>query len=105
MVVANPRDTKLSSKADHELRYSYGEEAAAVMALLGSISPKTPGESEAVKKLSRGQEVKDAGTAISEANNLVVLYGSEGTGLEASQSLAEACANSISGYRSHRQSQ
>lgn len=93
LIVANPRRTKLERDATHVVRYSYGEEAAAVHALLDSISPKHPEQTEAVKRLMTQDEIKAAAKDIAEAQNLVVFYGSEGTDLAASESLASAAAN------------
>ena len=75
LIVANPRETKTDRYASHKIRYPYGEEAAAVLSMIG-------GESEAAK-------------AFAEAENGIVLFGSEGTGLASSRSLAQACANLV----------
>ena len=49
--------------------------------------PKAP-------KISQGSDaVKVAAETISSAQNLIIFYGSEGIGLEASGALAQACAN------------
>jgi NADH-quinone oxidoreductase subunit G len=93
LIVANPRRTKLDAEATHVLRYQYGEEAAVVHAMLDSFSPKRPEQSESVKKLLRDDVLKNAAQAIATAENLVVFYGSEGTDLAASHSLAAASAN------------
>jgi len=93
LIVANPRRTKLDRFARYVLRYEYGEEAALLNAMLDSFSPKRPDQTEAVKKLLRGDELKAAAEGLAQAENLIVFYGSEGTGLAASQSLASAAAN------------
>ena len=93
LIVATPRRTKLDRFAKHVLRYNYGEEAALVHAMLDSFSPKRPNQPESVKKLLRMDDLKAAAKEISTAENLVVLFGSEGTDLAASHSLASACAN------------
>jgi NADH-quinone oxidoreductase subunit G len=64
LIVANPRRTKLDKFASQTLRYAYGEEA------------------QVVERLIRE----------SNAENLVVFFGSEGLGLEDSQALAQGCA-------------
>jgi NADH-quinone oxidoreductase subunit G len=74
LVLANPRETKLEKYAAHVVRYVYGDEAETVAGLLKS------------------QPAKAAAEAIGSAENLVILYGSEGMGLEGSSALAEACA-------------
>jgi NADH-quinone oxidoreductase subunit G len=73
LIVANPRPTKLDRYAQHVLRYDYGDEASTV------------------KALENGEGA--AGEALDQAENLLILFGSEGTHLEASQSLAQACAD------------
>jgi NADH-quinone oxidoreductase subunit G len=93
LIVANPRRTKLDQSAIRVLRYAYGEEAALIHAMLDSVSPKRPDQPASVKKLLRDDDVKAAAKEIAEAENLVVFYGSEGTGLLGSQSLAAACSN------------
>jgi len=76
LIVANPRPTKLDRYAAHVLRYSYGEEAATILALV-NITP----------------EIKAAAEAFAGAENGIVVYGSEGLGLAGSSALAQACAN------------
>jgi NADH-quinone oxidoreductase subunit G len=93
LIVANPRRTKLDSHAKHLIRYQYGEEAAVVNAMLDSFSPKRPDQSDAVKSLLRNDALKAAAQEITQIENLVVFYGSEGTDLAASQSLAKAASN------------
>ncbi len=65
LIVANPRPTKLDRTATNIIRYQYGEEIKAV-----------------------GQ-VKN----LTNADNVVVFFGSEGFGLETSEGLAKTCAN------------
>jgi NADH-quinone oxidoreductase subunit G len=93
LIVANPRRTKLDAEAKHVVRYGYGEEAAVLHAMLDSFSPKKPDQPESVKNLLRSDELKTAAQEISSAENLVIFYGSEGTDLASSHSLAGAAAN------------
>jgi NADH-quinone oxidoreductase subunit G len=93
LIVANPRDTKLDVKANYSLRYEYGQEAALVMALLKQLSTKAPALPDDVKKLARSKAVTEAAKAFEAAENGVVIYGSEGLGLDGSEALAQACAN------------
>ena len=93
LIVANPRATKLDRAAKHRLRYTYGAEAASVLAIANAISPKQPELPEAVKGLARRPEFKAAAQALAEAENAVILFGSEGVGLEGSSALAQACTN------------
>jgi NADH-quinone oxidoreductase subunit G len=93
VIVANPRRTKTDRRAAHTLRYDYGEEAALVLAMLNALSPKQPKLPETVKKLAKDKAVKEAAKVFAEADNAIVLYGSEGMGLADSQVLAQACEN------------
>ncbi len=93
LVVANPRPTKLDRYAAHTFRYPYGSEAAAVLAILNALSPKRPNLPESVQSLVREVDFQAAAKAIAEAQDAIVLYGSEGTSLAGSQALAQACAN------------
>jgi NADH-quinone oxidoreductase subunit G len=92
LIVANPRYTKLDRYASQVVRYNYGSEANTILAMINTLSakqdfPKAP-------KITQGaKEVKTAAESIAAAGNLIIFYGSEGTGLEASQALAQACAN------------
>ena len=80
IIVVNPRPTKLDRAAGHVLRYSYGEEAAAIQALL-------PGQAAASSAAQAA-----AAQAFAAAENALIFYGSEGLDLAGSQSLAQACA-------------
>ncbi|HJW89700.1 MAG TPA: NADH-quinone oxidoreductase subunit NuoG [Anaerolineales bacterium] len=93
LIVANPRPTKLERYAKHVLRYPYGAEAALVLALLNALSAKRPELPETARSLARSQEVAAAARAFAEVENAVILFGSEGVGLEISKALAQACAN------------
>ena len=93
LVVMNPRPTKLDSHAAHVIRYPYGNEAAAVLALLNDLSTKRPDLPASVQNLSHSPGLHEAAKALAEAENLIVFYGSEGLGLAGSQALAQACAN------------
>jgi len=76
LIVVNPRPTKLDRFAAHTLRYAYGDEAQAIQAFIpGGAEPLSP-----------------AAQAFSQAENAVILMGSEGLGLPGSQALAQACA-------------
>ncbi len=92
LIVANPRHTKLERYANQVVRYPYGSEATTVLAMINTMSAKQ-NFPKAPKFQQGGEAVKTAAEAISAAENLIVFYGSEGIGLEASQALAQACAN------------
>jgi NADH-quinone oxidoreductase subunit G len=76
LIVVNARETRLERYAKFVIRYSFGDEVETVNALAGK--PKI-------------------GEAIAGAENLVVLYGSDGLGLDGSASLASACAELVMG--------
>jgi NADH-quinone oxidoreductase subunit G len=70
LIVLNARETKLDRFASHVVRYDYGDEVKAVQHLSGA---KT-------------------GEALSAAQNVVILFGSEGLGVGGTVNLANACA-------------
>jgi NADH-quinone oxidoreductase subunit G len=77
LIVACARETKLEHYSKFVVRYSYGDEAETVSGLVN----------------------KDKiGDALSNAENLVVLYGSDGLGLDGSSALAAACAQLVKGH-------
>lgn len=75
LVVANARDTRLDKYANFILRYPYGREAEAVL----SLFPDASG----------GDEIN---RLMAETENLVIVYGSDGTSLKTSAALATASA-------------
>jgi NADH-quinone oxidoreductase subunit G len=93
LIVANPRPTRLDRATQFRLRYPYGAEASAVLAMLNSLSAKRPDLPGAAQSLIRDPQLQEAARVFAEAQNAVILFGSEGAGLEASQALAQACAN------------
>jgi NADH-quinone oxidoreductase subunit G len=92
LIVANPRPTKLERYASQVIRYIYGSEATTILAIINSMSAKQ-NFPKAPKFNQGGEAIKTASETISNAENLIIFYGSEGMGLEASQALAQACAN------------
>lgn len=74
LIVANPRETKLDRYASFVVRYAYGDEVKTTQALT-----------------KKGK----IGDAFLKAENAVILFGSEGLGLEASTALATACARAL----------
>jgi NADH-quinone oxidoreductase subunit G len=74
LIVANPRETKLDRFATFVVRYAYGDEVKTVQILT-----------------KKGK----IGDAFIKAENAVILFGSEGLGLEASTALATACARAL----------
>ncbi len=71
LIVANPRETKLDRFASFVVRFAYGDEVKTVQGLA-----------------KKGK----IGDAFVKAENAVILFGSEGLGLEGSTALATACA-------------
>ncbi len=74
LIVAGGRESRLEKYATHVIRYAYGD------------------ESPTITSLQESKAGQAAAQAIASAQNLVVLYGSDGLGLEGSSNLAEACA-------------
>ena len=72
LIVANARETKLEQYTRFVIRYSYADEVETI----GGLTKKG-----------------NIAEAITGAENLVVLYGSDGLGLDGSSALAAACAN------------
>ena len=93
LIVLNPRPTRLDRYAVHVVRYPYGAEAAIILAIVNALSAKRPELPGEVQSLLRSAELQAAARAFAEAANGMILFGSEGTGLQASQALAQACAN------------
>ena len=93
LIVANPRPTKTDRYATHQIRYPYGAEATAVLAMLNQLSAKRMDLPGAGKDLERDATLQEAAKTFSEAQNAVILFGNEATGLESSVALAQACAN------------
>ena len=74
LIMVNARETKLERYAKFTVRYAYGDELETVNGLANQ--PKI-------------------GEAICKSENLVVLFGSDGLGLEGSSALAAACAELV----------
>ena len=72
LIVANPRETKLDKYASFIVRYANGDEVKTVQDLGG-----------------KGKIAE----AFAKAENAIVLFGSDGLGLEGSSSVAAACAD------------
>ncbi|MGE5221091.1 MAG: NADH-quinone oxidoreductase subunit NuoG [Omnitrophica WOR_2 bacterium] len=93
VISVNPRQTRLDAHATRVLRYPYGSEAVTMLAMVNSLSAKRPDLGENSPK---GEELRQAGEIaqiIAQAENALIIYGSEGTGLDSSKALAQACAN------------
>jgi NADH-quinone oxidoreductase subunit G len=75
LIVVNARATRLDKFASAVVRYRYGREAEAVLSIV-------PG----------AESAGESGKTIAAAENLIVLYGSDGLGLDGSAQVAAACA-------------
>jgi NADH-quinone oxidoreductase subunit G len=75
------------------VRYPYGAEAASILAMVNALSAKRPELPGAAQSLLRSAELQAAAKTFAEAENGIILFGCEGTGLQASQALAQACTN------------
>jgi NADH-quinone oxidoreductase subunit G len=84
LIVVNPRSTKLDRYAAHVVHYAYGQESA-------MLSAFRPGAFE-----SQPEDIRLAAEAFDGAENVVILYGSEGIGLAAIQSPG-ACLRQTAG--------
>jgi NADH-quinone oxidoreductase subunit G len=93
LIVANPRPTKLERYATQSLRYPYGHEASLILAMLNALSAKRLDLPTAERGFPDRAEIQKAAQVFAQAQNAVILYGSEGTGLTSSRALAQACAN------------
>jgi NADH-quinone oxidoreductase subunit G len=76
LIVANARETRLDKYATHKVRFAYGQEAATINAFIEG----------------KGEGVSEAAKAFSQAKNAIVIYGSDGLGLEGSDLLTRVCA-------------
>jgi len=92
LIVANPRQTRLDRYTHQVVRYPYGSETATILAMINSLSAKQ-NFPKAPKFQSGGEAIRTAAETLTGAVNLIVFYGSEGMGLDASQALAQACTN------------
>ena len=72
LIVANARETKLDKFANFVVRYANGDEV------------------KTVQELGGGGKIADA---LAKAENAIVLFGSDGLGLEGSSNVAAACAD------------
>lgn len=90
LIVVNPRATKLDRYAAHSIRYTYGAEAATILEMVNELSAKRP---DTGGQANLSKELKLAVDVFKSAQDAVVLFGSEGLGLEGSTALARACAN------------
>ncbi len=80
LIVVNPRSTKLERYAKHVVHYAYGRETETLQAFLLQNASGAP------------EDIRVAAEAFAQAENGIILFGSEGIGLPASTQLARVCA-------------
>lgn len=90
LIVLNPRPTKLDSSAAFSLRYPYTCEVQAISAFMTGLNPPAWLNPAGVETL------RAAAKAFADSQNAIIIYGSEGLDLAASQDVAEACAHLLS---------
>jgi NADH-quinone oxidoreductase subunit G len=85
VITVNCRSTRLDDHAAHVLRYESGEAITTLAQLTAPEWSKAP------------EDITAAATALSEAENVVVIYGSDGIGLVESTAVAHSCAELLVG--------
>ena len=93
LIVLNPRRTKLDRAARYTFRYPFGSAAGAVLTMLNALSQKRPDLPESLLELGGDPDLRAAAKAFADAQDAVVIFGSESMGLAESESLAQACAD------------
>ncbi|MGD2252258.1 MAG: NADH-quinone oxidoreductase subunit NuoG [Anaerolineales bacterium] len=88
LVVANARPTRLDAYAAHALRFSYGQAAHTVLAMLNAVS-----RVRGLAKYKATSEIKKAAKLLAKAENLVIFCGAEGGDYAATQALSQACSS------------
>ncbi|MDR3576621.1 MAG: NADH-quinone oxidoreductase subunit NuoG [Anaerolineaceae bacterium] len=81
LIVVSGRPTRLDRFAKHQIRYSFGDEAATLAAFL-------PG----AELGSAPETIREAAKTFGRAENALIFFGSDGLGLEGSTALSRACA-------------
>ena len=92
LIVANARETKLDRCATNSVRYRYGDEVRTVLALTHAISGGEAGLASSIVA-QHNTRVAEAARAIAAAENMIIIFGSEGLDYSGSSALAQACAN------------
>jgi NADH-quinone oxidoreductase subunit G len=112
LIVANSRETKMDRYTKHSLRYKVGTEAQLVYGLLNAVNQGsvisdqakalTPANAASITGVAE-DAINQAGKAIADAKNLVVVFGDEqpypvmqhGEQTNEGRALAQACANLV----------
>jgi NADH-quinone oxidoreductase subunit G len=93
LILLNSRPTKLEQWAAYSIRYPFGAADSALVAILNELSTEKKDLPESTKSLSHSPELKAAAKAFAQAEDAVILYGSDASSPTHSQALAQACAN------------
>jgi NADH-quinone oxidoreductase subunit G len=92
LIVANPRETKLDRATKLSFRYKYGQAAQMVGRFRTAVGAETPAPA-GTEIAPEADPFAEASAALAKAQNLVVIYGSEGLDLNESRALVDACAD------------
>jgi NADH-quinone oxidoreductase subunit G len=106
VILLNPRTTKLSRYAKHDLRYDYGDAVGAVNNFVAKIINTDLGNKDMRDRIDGYDDLAgavdgeaarngwaDAIEAFAKAENAIVFCGAEGLTLEQHRELMQACAN------------
>ncbi len=93
VIVLNSRETKLERAAKYSVHYPFGSAAAAVLAMANALLQNTIDLPESVRDLAARKDLRAAARVFAQAENAVVMFGSDGMGLAETELLAKACAN------------
>jgi NADH-quinone oxidoreductase subunit G len=88
LIVINARTTRLDKYASISLRYDFGSADGLMVGILSSLSKEVKLSGWKPSKIE-----KAAVTAIQEAENLIIFFGSEGVDHDSSLSLVQSCAS------------
>ncbi len=93
LIVLNSRETKLDRAAKYSVHYPFGSAAAAVLAMANALLQNPIDLPESVRDLAARRDLRAAAKVFAQAENAVVMFGSDGMGLAETELLANACAN------------
>lgn len=93
LIVLNPRPTRLDKYAQHYVHYGYGEQTTALLSMINFLSPESLDVQDEGGKFSSNVDLKAAAEVFAQAENGIIIFGSEGTGWKDTQVLAQGCAN------------
>jgi NADH-quinone oxidoreductase subunit G len=93
LIVLNPRTTRLDKYAQHYVHYGYGEQTTALLSMINFLSPESLDLQGEGGKFSSNVDLQAAAEVFAQAENGIIIFGSEGTGWQDTQVLAQGCAN------------